>query len=223
MLNKKLALLILFLILSDFLFLTLIKAQETPPGLPPQLGQSPEETLEQLKNKTETKWDYLGEEWRNILLKNKIVSALDAFFTKISIVFRVLFGTDYSLSLTLLVVVVLWFYFLFKFAELFRDFTAFSSGTSWIMALGLAIVMAQLQILRKITEGLGWLVFARKAWWWNLITILILIIVFILIYKLSSAWAKKAKESREKLEKEKTEQAGKVIQATAKGITEGLE
>ena len=44
------------------------------------------ENLENTKTNIETKWDYLGKEWQNILLKNKIVSGFDGFFKKISIV-----------------------------------------------------------------------------------------------------------------------------------------
>ena len=54
----------------------------------------------------EGKWDYLGREWKEILLKRKFVSAIDGFFTKISILFKILFGEPYSLSLPLFFVIV---------------------------------------------------------------------------------------------------------------------
>jgi len=48
------------------------------------------EEIENLPENIETKWDYLGNEWKNVLLKNKLVSGLDSFFTQISVIFEVL-------------------------------------------------------------------------------------------------------------------------------------
>src|SRR3989338_3842042 len=93
--------LVVFLLVSVSLILVLqtAKAQDDILGLP--AGLSPEE-VEKTQEKVEGKWDYLAREWKNIFLKNKFVSAIDSFFTKISIVFRILFGMEYSMSLVLL-------------------------------------------------------------------------------------------------------------------------
>ena len=160
---KKLGIFLIFLLLINFLAISLIHA-ETAPGIPSILTpEETEKTIADLKNKSLTKWDYLGQNWQVMLLKNKVVASLDSFFTKISIIFVILFGMPYSLSITLLVIILLWIFFFFKFGEIFKDFSAFSEGTSWFIALGLTIILAQLQILKKITQFLGWLLFVNKA------------------------------------------------------------
>src|SRR3989338_6576000 len=117
---KKSALFSVFIIFllvlaSLILILHAAKAQENIPGLPS--GLSPEE-VEKTQENIEGKWDYLAREWKNILLKNKFVSAIDGFFTKISFVFRILFGMDYSMSLVLLIAIILWFYFLINLLQI---------------------------------------------------------------------------------------------------------
>src|SRR5512147_3196960 len=58
-------------------------------------------------------WKTWGTEFKTNLLGNPVIMAVDSFFTTISPLFSILFGTSYSLSLALLLTLGLWFYFLF--------------------------------------------------------------------------------------------------------------
>ena len=215
-------LIIISLLFISPLILQIALAQDIAPGLPEELQQSPEELAEELKEKGETKWDYLSEQWQNIMLKNRFISALDSFFSKISIVFYFLFGQPYALSLTLLIVIILWIYFFFKFAEMFKNIALFSPGVSYLIGFGITVIVAQLQILRKIVEWFGWFIFTKDATWWRTLAVGIIVLSLILIYVLTTFLGKMVKEKREKLEKEKEKIERGVLHKTVEEIEKGL-
>lgn len=226
--KREVIFLILILISLTIIFLTSITKAEDITGIPGEINPEtglPEgipTSTEEVKNKTQSTLDYLGQEWQKILLKNSIISTLDSFFTKISIIFVILFGQPYSLSLTLFIIILLWTYFLFMFAKIIGDLSAFSPATSKIISLSLVIIMAQIQIIKKITEFLMWFIFAKKSTWWNILITILIILVFILLSKYSSTLVEKIKKGQEELEKEQEKADRKVIHSTASGIKEGL-
>ncbi len=194
---------LVILLITSLLFLNLFiisvhaVLEDTAEGLEKNV-----EDIENTKANIETKWDYLGKEWKNILLKNKFVGAIDGFFKKISFVFEVLIAEPYTFSVTFLVVVLLWLYLFLKFAEIVRDYSTIPSGVSYLVGLGFTLVLAHIGVIRKITEFLGWIVFKPEAWWARWIIIIILGIILILIYKFTSLLGKSYKKDIEKLEKE---------------------
>lgn len=216
-----------------FLFLILIQSsniqaqdiEEDLEGAEEKLQEGIEKA-EDIKEKLEEgKWDYLGKEWKEILLKNKFVSAIDGFFTKISFVFRFLFGEAYTLSLTLLLVIILWFYFFFKFSEIFTDYSSFSSTTAMVIGAAFTIILAQIQILRKIIEFFGWLVFSQEANIWRFFIMLGIFLAMIGIYYLSSYLGdsfKKSKEEREKRKEKMEKSRAKVDRGTLRKLVKAI-
>ena len=166
------------------------------------IGDTKENIEEGVEKIKETKWDYLGEKWKTIFLRNKVVSVVDGFFQKINIVFVVLFGENYSLSLTLLFIVILWFYSFFKLSEILTDYSTFSSSVATLIGLGFSIIMAQLKFFRVLVESFGWLVFSQEAWWLRLIIFIVIGFVMIFLYKLSSQVGDSFKKNREKTKEE---------------------
>ena len=182
-----------------------------------------EESVEEIK---ETKWDYLGEKWKSAFLKNKFVSVADGFFQKINFVFVVLFGENYSLSLTLFFIIVLWFSFFFKLSEVLTDYSTFSSIVATAIGFGLVIIMAQLKFFRVIVESFGWLIFSPEAWWLRLIIFVVIIFVVVFLYKLSSQIGDSFKKNREKTKEEMEKAEEKinrgVVKTFADAIVKGL-
>ncbi len=186
------------ILISTILLVSSITAQEE--GLPEELS---EEKLNELKSRAETKWDYLAKEWQTLLLKNKVISSIDAFLKKGSLVFQILFGEPYSPSLTLLLIVILWIFLLFWFGGILSNYSTLSPVASWLIALGMVVIMAQIKILKQIITFFGWLIFSKEtaAWRWAIAGIIIL--SCILIYFLTSKFGKEWKKKKEK-EEEKT-------------------
>lgn len=213
-----------------FLFLILIQSSNIPAQ---DIGESLEEgkeklqegvdKVEDIKEKLEEgKWDYLGKEWKEIFLTSKIVSSIDSFLTKINIVFVVLFGESYSLSLTLFLVISLWFFFFFKFSEIFTDWTSFSSTTAMVIGLCFTIILAQFQILRKIVEFFGWLVFSQESNIWRFLIMLIIFLVMIGLYYLSSYFGDLHKKKEEEMEKSRAKIERGILHKFVEAIKEGL-
>lgn len=201
---KKTCLFVLLigLLLLNIFSAAIVHAQDEPP-LPGEVKaiQNFSETAGKLTDKE--KREYLFKELQDNLLKNKAVSVLDSFFTKISPVFIALFGEPYTLSGILLVIVILWFYFFFKFSEIFTNYSAFSKGVCWIIGLGVTIIMAQTKILRKIAEFLVWLIFYKEAAWWRFLIVVAIAGALVLLYVISSAIGKSSEnQKKKKLEKE---------------------
>jgi len=55
----------------------------------------------------EKRWEYLGEEWKKILLNNKAIEIFDNAMRSINFVFVFLFAEDYDLSITLVFAILL--------------------------------------------------------------------------------------------------------------------
>lgn len=202
---KKITILFIFLfIFLLFLQVYSVKAQDIEEGLEETKEQLEEgiEKAEDIKEDIEQKrWEYLGQEWKKILLENRFVSAIDSFLSKINIVFVILFGEPYSLSLILLCVIILWFYFFLKFSEILTDFSNFSSTTSMVIGFALTIILAQTKVLKKIIEFFAWLIFWKESNVWRFIIMLVIFLGMIGLYCLSSYLGeihKKKKEEKEK-------------------------
>src|SRR3989338_4755365 len=97
--NKKLLFLIAFLLMS-FLLIQAKAAEIDEETCLPSTIKNISDVGKKLTDE-EARAGYLKQEWTKLILKNKVLAALNSFFTKISIVFRVLFGMPYSISLTL--------------------------------------------------------------------------------------------------------------------------
>ena len=181
--------------------------------------QTIEDNVEKIK---ETKWDYLGEKWKDAFLKNKFVSVVDSFFQKINFVFIVLFGENYSFSLTLFFIVILWFSFFFKLDEVFADYSTFSPSVSMAISFGLTIIIAQLKFFMKIVEFFSWLVLSPEAWWIRLIIFIVIAFVMVLLYKFSSQIGKSFKENSEKTKEEMEKAEEKINRGVIKTFADTI-
>jgi len=189
-------------------------------------GQQVQNAGEVIQNITKTieekKWDYLGDRWKEVLLKNKYASAVDGFLKKIDFVFVVLFGEHYDFSLTLLFVVLLWLYFFLSFALILKNFSTFSAGVSYVLGFAFAVVSAQIGIYRKIAVLMFKVIFFREGiWGW--IAFFTLIILMFFFYTFLKMIARMIRKKRDESNKKDIEMHEKVIKKTAEGIEEAFE
>jgi hypothetical protein len=156
-------------------------------------------------SKEDVKWQELGIRWKEILLKNHVISKIDESLKKGNIVFVVLFGRDYSLSLTLLFLIMLWFYFWSQFSKILGTFSTFSSGTSTVISLGMTIILAQIRFFDWASQVFFKLIFYRTGVWgwiWNIGIFFVVIMVamifgrfFTIFSNAHKEWVKKQKEA----------------------------
>jgi hypothetical protein len=130
----------------------------------------------------EEKWDYLGTKGKEILLKNKFVSGADKIFTKISVVFLVLFGQPYSLSLVLFFVIVLWLFVFFNLGNILKSWGIVGQGVlPFVGALLLTVGLAWTKALVKIVSFAGKLIFSPEYWWTRVIVGIFIIAGIVLL------------------------------------------
>ncbi|MBU3906904.1 MAG: hypothetical protein KKA64_01505 [Nanoarchaeota archaeon] len=179
------------------------------------------ENLEDIQGKIEgikeTKWDYLGKEWKIILLQNKIVFSIDGLFKQVNFIFVALFGQDYDLSLNLLFAVILWVFFFYNIGVILKNYSAFSQAVSITLGLIMAIILAQFGIYKMISESMLRLIFYKEGIWSG-VWFFILFILFILLCRINQASAKITKIFREKSEKEKEKLDRKMLHKVAEEL-----
>ncbi len=56
------------------------------------------------------KWNFIGSQWKEFLLKNKVISEVNSLFTNIDIVFVVLFSLHWAISIEMLFVFMMWLF-----------------------------------------------------------------------------------------------------------------
>ncbi len=103
--------------------------------------QKVEDTKSKIEDIQNTKWDYLGKEWKAIFLKNKIIFGIDSFLTKISIIFKILIYEPYSLSLRFFIILILWLFVFFNLSRLLGE-SFFEGGVSYIVGFVITIILA---------------------------------------------------------------------------------
>lgn len=148
------------------------------------------------------KWQYLGLEWKKILLENAFVSDINAFFTDINFVFVFLFGESYSFSLTLFFIILIWVFFLFRLKGILGMFSPFSKGVSLVISICLTIALAQLGLYREIAKFFIWLMFMPKSWWFQALVLIGIIFAIFIIASVMKYVEKIQKMSKEQFAKE---------------------
>ncbi len=178
-----------------------------------------EDKVQDVKNKTQQQWDYFANEWQKTLLKKPWIAGIDSGLQNVSWLCQILFGEPYSLSLVLLIVIILWAVFFVKTGEILSVYSMFSKAVSWLMALGLTIILAQLTLLRKISEGLLKFAFGTQNVGWRIVIFGIFIISIVVYTLLMNTIIKKLKKSKEEKNKDEIDAAAQA----SKKITGAIE
>lgn len=162
------------------------------------------------------RWEYIGEQWKGFFLGNSITRGIDSFFRAINVVFVVLFGHSYSLSLMMLLVFMLWLATFLSLPKYF--FFIGSNGLRWLAALGATVIIAQLQIFNYISAGLYKLILFRTGTGWAL-GMFALILVLLAIYFALMKWLGRYIERAQEINKKKgLESRLLVLEAYQKGL-----
>jgi len=196
-------------------------------------AQTPKDVERAIKNNTvvegvqeiqktveEERWNYISERWKEVLLKNKFISFIDNFFRKVNIVFVVLFGQSYDLSIILFFIFILWIFFTLNFWNVIGNFTPLSKNTSIVVAIVLSILLAQLNFLNLIATFAVNIIFVGgtvSKWIRGVGSFLFLIIIWTVVIAI-------AKIQRERIKnKEELKQVlnQKILDQSVKGILKG--
>jgi len=218
--KKRLLVFVVFLLI--FLSLTCNATAQLPDELNPETlkDNSVTQKVNDLKEFTEEKkWLYVGEKWKELLLKNKYISFWDSFFRKINFAFFFLLGENYDLSLIFFFTIVLWIFFFLSFFVIFRDFSTFSREVSMIISFAIAVISSHLGIYNKSAETLFKLIFFKEGiWMWVSLIVVIFSLLFVIAFL--KFVAKKFSGHRKRLREEQQKHDQEILRKTAEGINE---
>lgn len=225
--KKRLLILLLLFLIICFNFVILAQDNIVDVNQFEKNAADVEKNIEKIENYSGriekiSDWDYISQEWRRYLLQDSWINRINTFLTKFSIVFSVLFGEPYSFSLKLFFIIILWIYLFSKFSEILRDFSSFSSGTSWLIGFALTIIIAQLGAIKKIIQWLSWVILSSESTWIRVIVACLVVLALGLTYYFSSKFGKMFKSNREAMEKYKEKTDREVLHDTVEAFKKGL-
>lgn len=155
---------------------------------------------EKLKEFAEkNKSSYLGEQWKEFLLKNKGISTLDSFLKKVNIIFFILLAKDYNFSFNILFTLLLWIAFFSSFSEIIILFSTFSRWVAYLSGFVFAVILAHFRVYEFILTSVSKLISFFSGWWGIVAWIVFLILLLIWII-FSEKIVKQFKKIKEKYE-----------------------
>ncbi|HJO15043.1 MAG TPA: hypothetical protein QGG70_03260 [Candidatus Pacearchaeota archaeon] len=218
-----------------FIGLTFISAQDSNPieGIPGgdiivdlAEGDNPSENIEDVldrirQERNDSDNGYLISQWKDQLLGNENIAAVNAVFAENDLIFRILFGVPYELSLTMFFIIALWFCVLLGLPDIIDSIDFFNKISSWIVSLLVVIILAQAQFFRVIVNLTDRLLFAPENGWIRLILGIIIFFIFVYIYyveKIVGKYFNQLKKKRKDKEAEENPIAKQLEQ-----VQEGLD
>lgn len=184
----------------------------------------------------EEKYKLLADKWKEILLKNRFLSAVDGFFRKINFVFFILFGEDYDFTFNFLLLVVVWAIYLVFLNDIFGSFSPTSKGISFAIVVGFNIILAQIGhiawfsnlIFRFFFFDSGFLFFNSEEYSaifgiWKWIGPIVAILIFILIIASGKVVKKNTNKRKMEVAKIKEETHRKILEEEAEAILDASE
>ncbi len=207
-----------FLLLAILLLVSFTSAQFG--GIEDQIdstSENLENNITKVKEFTDKdKWNFIGSQWKEYLLKNKAIAGVNAFFTKINVVFLILFATSWSLSIEMLFIFLVWLFTLlsiYSYLSFFRN--------QWIRFgacfLGV-IALAQAKIFYFVSHGFYNLIVLKPSGWWRFATFIVCVVLLIVYFRFNQIISKQLEESRKLTEEHNKDVKLKELDAYNKGL-----
>ncbi len=190
-------------------------------GLPKKLGDIAEKTGEIGGAVKAQDTSYLKQEWGKMLDKIPVIKSLHNFFTKISILFQILFGEPYSASFGLLFVIMMWLLFMAVIANIIEAQFGFSGMLSFLLGIGAAIIFAQIRFFRMILNTVDKIINSFESIWVRSVVWVIIVLILVLFYYLGRYLGKYLEASRIMKSQERAGMSEKKLGKFVKGIEKG--
>lgn len=195
------------ILVFGMLILSFVSAQLNSSGLEGAIDNF-EKAKAGIDNLENNKWDYISQQWRELLLKNSFISAVDSVLKKIGAVFVFLFSEDYVLSFSFFVIAALWIFFFYQISNIIVAFSAFGKWVSLIIGFAITVIIAHVGGFRLITNTAFKIMFYKTGIWpWiffiGYLALLVVVVILARVARAAGAAKKKAaKEQKEKTDKE---------------------
>lgn len=169
---------------------------------------------------TETdKWNFIGAQWKEFLLKNKAVAGVDSFFTKINIVFVIFLGMDWSISLELFFGFLFW---IFTFFSINKYMSSIGKGGIGILySIALLVLLAQINLFEYFGKWSFGIIFFKDIILWKFFSVASIILFIVGYYIFNKFFANRLKSKREEKEKKEERSDRKTFGQWVKAVTGG--
>lgn len=162
-------------------------------------GEEVQKAVEKARGFTEADyWENIGLQWKEFLLRNKFVSSVNVFFTKINIVFLILFGMNWSLSFNMFFAFLFWVFTLYSIIKYMSSVDKKAIGILYSFII--VILLAQINLFEYIGKWSVALVFYKSSLLWKVLFFLAVIGFFVGFWGLNRSIAKWIKKKREEWE-----------------------
>jgi hypothetical protein len=171
---------------------------------------------------SEAETAYLKQEWSKIFEQNeagRIVLAFGNVLTSLNPIFKIIVGVEYSFSWYFTFAFLIWIAFFVFFFSLGRAIFLGKFIIVLILSFIITSFIGMSGAIREIDNVLA--SFVNDTVTASLILLLAFVIIF-LLSKLGFSLSKIAEDYLKDLKEQKVEEDKKIIEATAKGIREGL-
>lgn len=162
--------------------------------------------------------NYLGDAWKDLLLKNPTVSGINTIFTNLNPLFVFFLSRDYSLSLEVLFAFILWLFTLIAL----KNYLFFSN--KWynaIVALGVVIMFAHMQFFNYVALAFFKFIFYKTSTGWSVAITLLLLVLSIVYLYFNLLIARSIKQAKKKEEERDMKARVEGTEGFIKGVKEG--
>ncbi len=166
-------------------------------------------------------YNYLADQWKEILLKNRLVAAFDTAFTQFNWFFAVFFARNWSLSLEFLFAFLLW---TFTYLSL-QSYVSAWFDKDWAKvaaAFAGTVIVAHLQIYNYLSKSAIRVIFYKSSFVWSLLTFMMVMGLLYLYLYINHRYSKALKNARERRERLEADAEIRASKAFRKEIREGM-
>lgn len=208
---KKHYFILLFISLILLVFNISFAYSEENPGesIQKEIGINPENlptSIDEIKDR------YLTQQWEELIDENKYLGPIHRFLKNFFLI-KILFGDDYSISLTFLLILILWLFIGVKAGQFISASEIIKGWLAISIGFLLSVILAQTGILKTISLFAISIIFKPENWWMRLILGAIALILFALLFYISRLIEKAIKEKLKKEEESKRKQTQKELEA----------
>lgn len=189
------------------------KAKQTLDGVP----KTQDELKEVVQNKTTS---YLKQQWMKYFKESKFFGPLTNFYLSyISPSLKYVFGMEPEISWLFLVSLIIWLILLNGFYQSISSFSSFSETPSFLIALGLSIILGVLKVSIILATPIVWFIGLYSYWWAKIIIGIVLVIILILAVK----FFKSVKAYIRLVKKQRKEEEAAMTQVRLKASAKNME
>ena len=124
-----------------------------------------------------------------------------------------------QLHMMLVLAVIFWIILIIKLPSIVKEATGFPTGLSIVIGIGAVIILAQLRVLKIISEFLANFLVGQDAWWQQLLVGAIIFAIFAILYYFEEQIFLFLEERRKQMIKQESAFELKKMKAFGRGIS----